>query len=105
MLACKEVTRIVAAQELDEAGWKRRLAVRLHLLMCRHCRRYAAQLRAIGKAARSIWGIRPEDQDSEAVERLERVILEPVRSGRIPSNDSRRKNMDTPSDNGGNQSG
>ena len=73
MLACKEVTRIVAAEELDEAGWNRRLAVRLHLLMCRHCRRYAAQLRAVGKAARNIWGTR--QADSEAIERLERAIL------------------------------
>ncbi len=105
MLACKEVTRIVAAEELDEAGWKRRLAIRLHLLMCRHCRRYAAQLRAIGKAAHSILGTGPEDQDSDAIERLERAILEPAPSEGIPSNDSRRKNMDTPSDNGGNQSG
>ena len=78
MLACKEVTRIIAAGELDEAGWKRRHVVRLHLLMCRHCRRYAAQLRAIGKAARDIWGT---DQDSEAIERLQRAILGPPPGG------------------------
>ena len=105
MLACKEVTRIVAAEELDEAGWKRRLAVRLHLLMCWHCRRYAAQLRAIGEAARSILGTRPEDQDSEAIERLERAILAPSPGGRIPSNDTRRKDTDSASDNGGTGSG
>ncbi len=35
----------------EKAGWRERLAVRFHLLRCRHCRRYMAQLRAIGAAA------------------------------------------------------
>lgn len=74
MVSCKEVTRKIASDEFAEAGWKERLAIRLHLLGCHHCRRYAAQLRAIGAAARNLLGSR--SQDPSALERLERQILE-----------------------------
>ena len=74
MLSCKKVTRKTASDELVEAGWRERLAVQLHLPWCRHCRRYTAQMRAIGGAARNLWG--PRSQDPRALKRLEREILE-----------------------------
>lgn len=55
MLSCKELTRMIAADELAEAGFWQRLKARLHLLMCRHCRRYQAQIRALGRATREMW--------------------------------------------------
>ncbi len=73
MQSCKEVARLIASEELVDAGWLRRALVRLHLLRCHRCRRYAAQLRAIGAAARDRWGSGPDEQ---ALERLERSILE-----------------------------
>ena len=74
MLNCKDVTRKIASDEFREAGWRERLLVRFHLLLCRFCRRYAAQLRAIGAAAREL--CRPLSQDPSTLERLERQILE-----------------------------
>jgi hypothetical protein len=87
MLNCREVTRKIASEEFAEAGWRQRLGVRLHLFMCRHCRRYAAQLRAVGRAARSLWTTRPEDEDPDALKRLEEAILKgaPRGSTRSPS--------------------
>ena len=73
MQSCKEVARLIASGELVDAGWLRRTLVRLHLLRCHHCRGYAAQLRAIGAAARDRWDSGP---DAQALERLERSILE-----------------------------
>ena len=73
MQSCKEVARLIASEELVDAGWLRRTFVRLHLLRCHHCRGYAAQLRAIGVAARDRWGSGP---DAQALERLERSIFE-----------------------------
>ncbi len=77
MLNCKEVTRKLASCEWEEASWGQRLAIRFHLVMCRHCRRYAAQLRAIRDAARNLWG--PGSEDSDTLDRLEGQIL-----GRLP---------------------
>ncbi len=74
MTSCKNVTFKIASDEFREAGWRERLAVRFHLFMCRHCRRYAAQLRVIGAATREFCG--PPAQDPSTLERLERQILE-----------------------------
>lgn len=81
MLSCKEVSRIVASDEVAEAGWWRRAQMQLHLSMCQHCRRYAAQLRVIGKVARTLWGTRPVDDESEVAKRLAETILKGVRRG------------------------
>ncbi len=79
MTSCKDVTRKIASDEFREAGWRKRLAVRLHLFLCRYCRRYAAQLRVIGAAARELCG--PSSQDPSTLERLERQILVRSRPG------------------------
>jgi hypothetical protein len=54
MLPCKEVSRLIASDELREAGFGKRLAVRLHLLMCIHCSRFASQIRRIGMTSRQV---------------------------------------------------
>ena len=87
MLNCKELARLLAADEFEDARWMKRFSVRFHLVMCRHCRRYAWQLEAIGKAARDVVGLRAQD-DPARLERLEATILKnafgkpPADSGR-----------------------
>ncbi len=71
---CKEVARLIASDELADAVWSNRALVRLHLLMCRDCRGYAAQLRAIGAAARDRWDVGVAD--TAAFEQLQSSILE-----------------------------
>ncbi len=73
MPTCQQVAREIASDELATASWRRRAAVRVHLLMCRHCRRYARQMRAIGSAVQSLFEIRNED--TEVLDRLEQTIL------------------------------
>ncbi len=73
MLTCKDVAKAVAQDELDTGPWRRRLALRFHLLMCRHCRRYAAQIRAIGAAVRSL--IRAQGENPKTLERIKKTIL------------------------------
>ncbi len=74
MLNCQEVARLIASDELADTGRSKRTLVGIHLLMCRHCRRYAAQLRAISTAALERGGFGPADL--QALKRLERSILE-----------------------------
>ena len=82
MLSCKEVTRRLASDALEGGGWWRRLSVRLHLLMCRHCRRYAFQMRSIGTAARRVFRETPLEETS--LERLRASIREEIREGPPP---------------------
>ena len=78
MPTCKEVTRAISTDELSEAGIGRRLAVRLHLLKCRYCRRYAGQIRALGDAARGLFG---KTTDSVGLEDLKARILSQAPKG------------------------
>jgi predicted anti-sigma-YlaC factor YlaD len=54
MMTCKEVSTLMSAGGLDGARWSVRLAVRLHLSMCRHCRAFKRQLEALASAARTL---------------------------------------------------
>ncbi len=72
MLKCREVTRIVATGEIEELTWMRRIEMRLHLMMCTHCREYLAQIFALGRGVRRLFGL---EEDPETLERLEREIM------------------------------
>jgi hypothetical protein len=54
MLNCREATRLIS-QSLDaKLPWHRRMAMRVHLLYCVWCRRYATQLQFLRKATREL---------------------------------------------------
>jgi hypothetical protein len=72
MLSCTEVARILASDQLRDASWKRRFSLRIHLLMCRHCGRYAKQLGLIGTKARQPWTA--TDADESALKRIEQNL-------------------------------
>ncbi len=75
MMKCKELASLVASDGLAEATWSRRVAVRFHLLMCRHCRLYTAQMRDLGSAARSL--LNGEDKGPN-LDGLKSSILEKI---------------------------
>lgn len=48
MLSCRKlVEETTAVLSLEELQRRQRWSIRLHLLMCRHCRRYVRQLKAL----------------------------------------------------------
>lgn len=77
MLSCKAVATSISSDALERSGWWPRLEVRLHLLMCRYCRRYAAQIRAVNAAARGL--LETAGPDRETVAKLESSILGSLR--------------------------
>lgn len=79
MPTCREVTQLVASDALASAGWHRRLMVRLHLVMCVHCRRYVEQLRQISHAMRYRGAGSPEESGS--AERLMGRLREQWKGG------------------------
>jgi anti-sigma factor ChrR (cupin superfamily) len=77
MLACNEVSRAIAGGVRHE-GWRRRAAIRLHLLMCDQCRRFAAELTAINRAVRALPAQPTEPSVAEQAERvLQRLPANP----------------------------
>ena len=85
MLMCKEVARKVASGENEEGSIRQRLAIRVHLLMCRYCRLYVAQMRALGVAARKAWTRTEEERGYN--ERLEESILRRARTISVDKDD------------------
>lgn len=75
MITCKEMARRIASDEVADAPLLQRFGMHIHLLMCRYCRRYAAQLCAIGESVRRM--LRSGDADPATLDRLERAILGP----------------------------
>ncbi len=73
MRTCRDVATALGQDDLRSVPWWRGLALRLHLLMCPHCRRYAAQIRGIGTAARRLY--REHGEDPQTLERLQQKIL------------------------------
>jgi hypothetical protein len=55
------VEQKIGSGEISNAGLMERFAVRFHLMLCRHCRAYARQIRAIGEAAFDVFGSAPVD--------------------------------------------
>lgn len=72
MMRCRQVAWLLSAGELSESPLRTRVAVRLHLMMCRHCRRFIRQLAWLGDAAREL--VRGFEGD-EAVDNLEARLL------------------------------
>jgi hypothetical protein len=54
MMTCKEVSLKISTGELESARVPTKMAVWMHLAMCRHCRAFRRQLKSIGLAARRI---------------------------------------------------
>ncbi len=77
MISCKQVATALASAKLDVAGPRRRLAVWFHLMICRYCRAYARQMRALGDAARRLLG--RTVTDPEALRELEERLVERCR--------------------------
>lgn len=73
MLTCKEVATAIGQDQLRTGSWTPRLRLRLHLLMCRHCRRYATQVTTIGEATRRV--LRKQGDDTQALERIRERVL------------------------------
>lgn len=79
MPSCRETVRAVAGDELEPAGFFRRLTLRLHLLRCPPCRRYAAHIRALGENARRLFA--EEAVDESTLKRLRGTLRRAAEPG------------------------
>ncbi len=52
MLRCRELAKMISDGSTEGAPFGRKIAIRLHLLMCAHCRRFFRQINLIGRLAR-----------------------------------------------------
>ncbi len=90
MLNCRHITRLISQSMDARLPWPRRLAIRLHLLYCLGCRRYAGQLRFLRRAGQALAAAALEapaqqlstEAKQEMVKRLRAALNEPPASRR-----------------------
>jgi len=84
MLNCREVTRLISQSMDSKLPWHRRLGMRVHLLYCVWCRRYAAQLQLLRKAARELppeaLDAAPKKLSNEAKEQMRARLREDLKN-------------------------
>lgn len=63
--SCDDLARAVSDGSYEEGPAWDRFRLRLHMIACYFCRRYAAQIRWIDRAARELWApaALPADED------------------------------------------
>jgi uncharacterized membrane protein len=88
MLNCRQVTRLVSQAMDAKLPWHQRLEIRIHLLYCIWCRRYAAQIQFLRKATRELAGganpAGPEKLSSEAREQIRQRLAQALNENRPP---------------------
>ena len=85
MLNCKQVTRLVSQSMDARLPWYQRLSIRVHLLYCVWCRRYAAQVKFLRRATNALatepFGGEdsrlPDDAKEHMRERLQEALKSP----------------------------
>lgn len=54
MITCKDASRLQSQAQDRRLSWTERFGLRLHLLICDNCRRFARQLKLIRQACRQV---------------------------------------------------
>jgi len=70
VLSGRDVVRDADLLLADELAWQRRLSLKMHLLICRHCRRYVKQLRALIRAVPFMHSKASDEEVSEIMDHI-----------------------------------
>ena len=80
-MTCKQVSEFLADYLEGTLPWRRKMSFKVHLLLCRHCRRYLASYAATVQLTKSLG--RPVELVAEQIpEELVRAILN-ARAGQV----------------------
>lgn len=82
MLMCRDLARIASDYIDDELGTAQKLSVKMHLMMCRHCRSFIGNLRA---STTLMQAHSSQKLDEEFVRRIEERVAESL-NARDPGN-------------------
>lgn len=77
MLSCKEIVTIISSD--NDKVWTIKVQVRLHLMMCRHCSRYAKQIEILKVSAKSLADASFTDMDEDKIKEIEDRAIEKIR--------------------------
>ena len=70
MISCQELTELITDYLEGRLSWIDRLRFQMHIGMCRHCRRYLAQMRATRRSMHALPAEPPEAVQQELLHRF-----------------------------------
>ena len=74
MIRCKEVATLLSTDQVACQPVWRRAAIRVHLMMCRHCRRFARQLALLTHAAADLGAMFDAEIGADFPQRLQEKL-------------------------------
>lgn len=86
MLNCKQASKLIS-QSLDRRlSWAERCQLKLHLIICTPCRRFARQLKLMAAAIHLRSKIIENDQDIKLSPEVKNKILQASKTGSMQNN-------------------
>ena len=76
MLTCKEIVKTLSSE--DRRTWRRRLDVRVHLMMCQHCRKYAKHLEILKSGIKNLFSIKNKAADPDKITAIEDKVIKKI---------------------------
>lgn len=77
MLSCKDIVKIVSSEE--NSSWSKKIEVKMHLLMCRHCAKYAKQIDMIKKGFKKALSKSDIKNVDQKINEIENQVLEKIK--------------------------
>ena len=77
MISCKEVVKTISSE--DRKTWRRNIQVQLHLMICRHCGKYAKQLVLLKAGIQKIFSDNLNSSDKLKIKEVENRIIEKMK--------------------------
>jgi len=79
MMNCSEVSELVGSGFHEELSFAKNLELKIHFLICKHCRHYANKISALGAEAHRLLGT--QEPTTAQMQHLEQQICEKICSG------------------------
>ena len=70
MMKCREVSGLVSTGDVETASLRQRIAVWMHIAMCRHCRRFERQLQQLRRGAKAAADEAADEMPADLPERV-----------------------------------
>jgi len=70
MLNCKTVVKKISSNE--EISWMQKIEIKLHLMMCHHCGKYAKQLKLLSAGLKKALSM----LDSKNIQKIEDQVIQ-----------------------------
>jgi len=73
MLNCKTVVKKISSE--DQISWMQKIEIKLHLMMCHHCGKYARQLKLLSAGLKKALSL----QNSQGIQKIEDQVIDKIK--------------------------